>query len=130
MIFRLIAYVLLLLSFMACTTDGEPAGIDRPEAEGATVRLSVIFATPTATRSSTTESGGSTDGTEVGTASESRISSAWVILGALPTGASAPAVVHSVHDITLAPSAHRQPLVGRNPSRPRSLPPIGGGQSH
>lgn len=101
MIFRAIVYVLLLLSLNACTAEDRLAGIEKDGADVATVRLSVIFATPTGkdTRSATDTSGGSTDGEELATPSESHISSAWVILGALPKGASAPAVVHSAHDV-------------------------------
>lgn len=100
MILRFIACVFILSLLTACSAD------DLTDANGkgteGSVRLSVIFATPTgnATRASTNSTGGSTDGEETGNASESRISSALVILGALPNGASTPTVVHSIHTIS------------------------------
>ena len=105
MIFRFTAYLLLLLFGGACAGDGYPySGEEEGETATDMVRLNVIFVTSQAGASRSPGNGtGGTDGQpgeEPGTAGESRVATALVVLGALPKGAAAPDEVHSVHDIS------------------------------
>lgn len=101
MIFRFTAYLLLLLFGGACAGDGYPySGEEEGETATDMVRLNVIFVTSQAGASRSPGNGtGGTDG-QLGTAGESKVATALVVLGALPKGAAAPDEVHSVHDIS------------------------------
>lgn len=102
MALRFTAYISLFLLLCCCSRDevscpdGETGGTDE------TVRLSVTFVTPAVSsfRSATDPAtGGTAEGEEAGTESESRISSALVVLASLPKGATTPTEIHSVHKI-------------------------------
>lgn len=98
MALRFTAYVSLLLLLCCCTRD-EVACPDGGTA--GTARLSVTFVTPASSgsRSTTNPDGSTGDGEKDGTAAESRVSSALVVLASLPAGAITPTEIHSVHKI-------------------------------